>query len=350
MTDQTLHAGTGFLAEDMLRFVAGQLHDPMLALSLHQPGRKPQMLASFNMPEDVARDVVSSVDRDLVSEQDAPTWAWPASASPPEDPPPPFPQPLGRTTLRCRVDALRSLALSACGPETAGRGNRQIAPRTRSFIEHMLHMLWEAESRGRWGQSLAGLLNSFDVAILLLEANGHISFANDRAGDLLARSEGIRKSGGLLAACDLESSIRLQTLVQWALDTEDGEPSPPRPQLLLLPRPGKAALVATIARVSREDMPSGIRVAAVCVLDPDRNSSTMAEALFRAYGLTQSESHLAMQIVAGLSLNDAAVRMRVSQQTARTYLKQAFWKTGTHRQADLVRRVLNSTLRIGRFA
>ena len=110
------------------------------------------------------------------------------------------------------------------------------------------------------------------------------------------------------------------------------------------------ALVATITRIPREEQGPGTGVAAVCILDPDRNSCTMAEALFRAYGLTQSEAHLAMNIVAGLSLTDAAARMRVSTQTARTYLKQAFWKTGTHRQADLVRRVLNSVMRIGQLA
>ncbi len=41
--------------------------------------------------------------------------------------------------------------------------------------------------------------------------------------------------------------------------------------------------------------------------------------------------------------------MNVSTQTARTYLKQAFWKTGSHRQADLVRCVLNGLMRIGQL-
>lgn len=338
---------SGRLAEDMLRFVAGQLRDPMIALSLHQHDSEPCLLASLNVPEPLARDVMLSVDRDLEREQDPAAHAWLGTVTlgSGEDAPP-----LVRTTLRCRVDPRRSLALTTCSPETAARNSGQITPRIRSYIELMLQMLWEAEEHRRWGHSLAGMLNSFDVAILLLEESGHVSFANERARDLLTRSEGIRKSGGAIAACDLETSIRLQTLVRHALDIRDGAASAMAPQLLLLPRQGKAALVATVSRLPPDDEVARAGIAAICILDPDRNSCAMAEALFRAYGLTQSEAHLAVQIVAGLSLNDAAVRMRVSQQTARTYLKQAFWKTGTHRQADLVRRVLNSVVRISQLA
>ncbi len=338
------------LAEDMLRFVAGQLHDPLITLSLHQLGSRPRVLASLNMPDDLALHVAFSVERDLEQDQDSSARTWLGAEPLRNQSKSTFEHGLARTTFRYRVDARRSLAISTCSPEPLRRGYAQVSPRTRSYIELMLQMLWEAENSRLWGQSLAGMLNTFDVAILLLEESGHIAFLNDRARELLTRSEGIRRSGAAITACDLETSIRLQTLVQRVLDLEDGSITSLAPQLLLLPRQGKGALVATITRIPREEQGPGTGVAAVCILDPDRNSCTMAEALFRAYGLTQSEAHLAMNIVAGLSLTDAAARMRVSTQTARTYLKQAFWKTGTHRQADLVRRVLNSVMRIGQLA
>ncbi len=338
------------LAEDMLRFVASQLHDPMITLSLHQLGSEPRVLASLNIPENLALLVAFSVERDLVQEQDGSVRVWSSTEPLRNGATRAFEHGLARTTFRYRVDARRSLAISTCSPEPVRRSFGQASPRTRSFIELMLQMLWEAENSRQWGQSLAGMLNSFDVAILLLEESGHIAFLNDRARELLTKAEGIRRSGAAITACDLETSIRLQTLVQRVLDLEDGLITSMTPQLLLLPRQGKGALVATITRIPQEEVGPGTGVAAVCILDPDRNSCTMAEALFRAYGLTQSEAHLAMKIVAGVSLNDAAAQMRVSTQTARTYLKQAFWKTGTHRQADLVRRVLNSVMRIGQLA
>jgi DNA-binding CsgD family transcriptional regulator len=44
-------------------------------------------------------------------------------------------------------------------------------------------------------------------------------------------------------------------------------------------------------------------------------------------------------LAAGLSVGDAATRMRVKVDTARAYLKQVFAKTGTHRQASLLQLV-----------
>lgn len=337
-----------FLAEELLRVVAAQLRDPMIMLSLHQDGCAPHVLATFNMADELARHVAVSVERDLEHEQDSIPRAWfgtahllDGSSRTPE-------HNLARYTLRYRVDARRSLALSTCSTDVRNRSGGQLSPRLRAFVELMLHMLWEAKSSRQCGQSLAAMLNAFDVAILLLEGSGQVRFLNDRARALLTRSEGIRRSGSAIVACDMETSIRLQTLVQRVLDLDDDSIAPLTPNLLLLPRQGKTALIATVTRIMLEEVdPAGI--AAVCIIDPDRRASAMAEELLRAYGLTQSESHLALQIVAGLSLNDAAARMNVSTQTARTYLKQAFWKTGTHRQADLVRCVLNGLMRIGQL-
>jgi len=339
----------GFLAEELLRVVAAQLHDPMIMLSLHQEGCEPRVLAALNITDDLARHVAASVGHDLEQEQDAVPRAWFGTAPLRNGRVRIQEQSLAHNTLRYRVDARRSLALSTCGPDVQRRNGSQLSARTRAFIELMLHMLWEAESSRQRGQALAAMLNAFDIAILLLEGSGHVSFLNDRARALLTRSEGIRRSGSAILACDMETSIRLQTLVQRVLDMDDGSIEPLAPGLLLLPRQGKTALVATVTRIALGGDAAPPGIAAVCIIDPDRRSSAMAEELLRAYGLTQSESHLALQIVAGLSLTDAAARMNVSTQTARTYLKQAFWKTGTHRQADLVRCVLNGLMRIGQL-
>lgn len=340
----------GLLAEEVLRIVAGQLRDPMIMLSLHQEGREPRVLAALDVPDELARQVAVSVESDLEQEQDqdAASRGWFGTAALQNGRSRIQEQGLARNTLRYRVDARRSLALSTCGPDVQRRNGGQLTARTRAFIELMLHLLWEAESGRQRGQALAAMLNAFDTAILLLEGSGQVSFLNDRARALLTRSEGIRRSGSAIVACDMETSIRLQTLVQRVLDMDDGSIAPLMPNLLLLPRQGKTALVATVTRISLEDAAPPC-IAAVCIIDPDRRSSAMAEELLRAYGLTQSESHLALQIVAGLSLTDAAARMNVSTQTARTYLKQAFWKTGSHRQADLVRCVLNGLMRIGQL-
>lgn len=61
-----------------------------------------------------------------------------------------------------------------------------------------------------------------------------------------------------------------------------------------------------------------------------------AETLRRRYGLTPSESMLALAIAEGLSLREAADMREITYETARSQLKSIFSKLGIHRQSQLV--------------
>lgn len=65
-----------------------------------------------------------------------------------------------------------------------------------------------------------------------------------------------------------------------------------------------------------------------------------AELLTLLHGLTESEARLAAALAAGETLASHAARLGIGRETARTHLRNAFAKTGTRRQAELVRLVL----------
>lgn len=60
------------------------------------------------------------------------------------------------------------------------------------------------------------------------------------------------------------------------------------------------------------------------------------------FGLTAAEMRLAKFLLQGRSLADAAVELDIAYETARTHLRAVFTKTGTHRQAELVARLLDA--------
>jgi DNA-binding CsgD family transcriptional regulator len=64
------------------------------------------------------------------------------------------------------------------------------------------------------------------------------------------------------------------------------------------------------------------------------------------FELNTMEAGLALQIARGRTLTEAALALKLSEQTARTYSKQIFAKTGTHRQAELVRLILTSVVHL----
>src|SRR5262245_41159005 len=64
-----------------------------------------------------------------------------------------------------------------------------------------------------------------------------------------------------------------------------------------------------------------------------------ADCLEDRFHLTHSEARLVLHLVEGASLRSSAKTLGVTYETVRSYLKSAFLKTGTHRQAELVLKV-----------
>jgi DNA-binding CsgD family transcriptional regulator len=67
-----------------------------------------------------------------------------------------------------------------------------------------------------------------------------------------------------------------------------------------------------------------------------------ANFLEERFHLTHAEARLVVHLVAGASLRSCAKALGIRYETARSYLKSAFLKTGTHRQAELVLRVFHT--------
>jgi DNA-binding CsgD family transcriptional regulator len=80
------------------------------------------------------------------------------------------------------------------------------------------------------------------------------------------------------------------------------------------------------------------RPAAVVIVNmPVTSRGLCASGLRDRFGLTAAEARFAGEIVKGDGIKAVASRLGVSAATARTHLVRVFAKTGTHRQAELVR-------------
>lgn len=78
----------------------------------------------------------------------------------------------------------------------------------------------------------------------------------------------------------------------------------------------------------------------VFLLDPRRPLRPDTGALQRLYAFTPAEIRLVTEFLQGLDLHEASARLGISVHTARTHLKSAMQKTGTARQAELMRELL----------
>ena len=77
---------------------------------------------------------------------------------------------------------------------------------------------------------------------------------------------------------------------------------------------------------------------------PQTSSAWLRE----AFGLTEAEITVAARLAVGTGgLKSIAASLGVSVSTIRTHLQRAFDKTGTHRQAELVRLLLTHESGLG---
>jgi DNA-binding CsgD family transcriptional regulator len=180
---------------------------------------------------------------------------------------------------------------------------------------------------------------------LLVTSGGQLQIANSTALAILQKKDGISLvRSGLIA--DRASDTRLlHKLLQDAMKSpESGEP---RESPFTVER--KQSHTSLIVRV----LPGpGLecwqgpeqRTALLRLYDRDLGLAVDERALISLYGLTRGEAALAEKLLQGKSIEEAAEELFISAHTARTHLKRIFMKTDTHRQPELVVRMLLTAL------
>ena len=86
---------------------------------------------------------------------------------------------------------------------------------------------------------------------------------------------------------------------------------------------------------------------AIFVSNRAKRPTVPREMISELFGLSPVEADLAIKLAEGASLAEAAGLLNISENTARTYSKRIYSKTGTNRQAELVQLILASVARVG---
>jgi DNA-binding CsgD family transcriptional regulator len=180
---------------------------------------------------------------------------------------------------------------------------------------------------------------------MLVAYEGRPQLANRAALAILKKNDGLSMARtGLIAERTADTKL-LQKLLQEAIKSpEMGEP---KDSPITLPRKSTHnALIVRVVPGPGLDCWSGTdnRTALMKIYDQDMGLELDAGVLVRLYGLTRGEAALVKHLVQGKSIEDAAAELFISPHTARTHLKRIFMKTDTHRQTELVVRILSAVL------
>jgi DNA-binding CsgD family transcriptional regulator/PAS domain-containing protein len=198
-------------------------------------------------------------------------------------------------------------------------------------------------------QLFAGTVNRLLLGIISFSHTGSVVEMNQEAKRILAEKDGIWITGNNLSVEVAQESRELQRMIKQALET--GERGPAVVEGMSVTRPSGRSKIGVLVRAIPMGQWSESRqrpAVAVFLRDPESNAAQPSnELLRRLFGLTRMEAQLAMLLTEGLTLDEAAEKMDVRRNTARTHLRSIFCKTGVTRQTMLVRLLLNSVISLG---
>jgi DNA-binding CsgD family transcriptional regulator/PAS domain-containing protein len=188
-------------------------------------------------------------------------------------------------------------------------------------------------------------LDRFAEAVFILDARGKTLAANAAAERVLGERDGLATERGHLIGRRADETRAIEVAVGRASALADARTVAPAPvvsiardrrgalSLLFFPLRGRSPL--------RADAESRGRVL-VLVHDPGAIVRFRPALVAALHGLTATEAELASCLAEGRSLADFAAERGCTAHTARTHMKRILEKTGTSRQAELVRLLVSA--------
>lgn len=195
-------------------------------------------------------------------------------------------------------------------------------------------------------------LDALDGGVILVDGECRPHFVNRRAAEIARRHRGLRlSSAGVAGLLPSETGLLRQVVAAMSAvlarpaDAALSRSAAAASARLCLsdPEGGAPPLVLTVAPITAVDPVDGRcgpARAAIFIAAPDETRSVDETALITAFGLTVREAEVASRLASGATIGSLAREWGISANTVRGYLKAVFDKTGTHRQADLVRLVM----------
>jgi len=184
-------------------------------------------------------------------------------------------------------------------------------------------------------------MDALSTCVFFLNGAGELVHSNQSGREILAAGEPLCLVGKSLAATDQSSQIDLRQAVHSMLDFRP-ESRLERVALTISGANGVSYATHLLPLTSGARRHIGLGAAAVIAVFVRATIIDVASAVSAAarfYNFTPAEARVLAEIVDHGGLENVAGRLGVSRRTVQTHLERLFEKTGSKRQADLVKLV-----------
>jgi DNA-binding CsgD family transcriptional regulator len=193
-----------------------------------------------------------------------------------------------------------------------------------------------------------GALDRLPTGIAAVNSDAKVILTNRAADAILKLEDGLTSRDGLRAASRQETARLRNAIAAACMQRDSGIPRAETVIQVHRPSGSKPFEVLVYPLPSHSSLRVGRAAAALFITDPEDGAPLESRALHELFGLTPAEIRLSIALVNGKSVEEYAHEAGISSNTARTYVKRIYSKTGVRRQSELVRLLLKSSASIAR--
>ncbi len=196
------------------------------------------------------------------------------------------------------------------------------------------------DARALRDDMLSATLDLLTIGIVLVDDKARIVHANHAGLRMLDDRAAVRRDGDQLSARSPEAAHELKMAIEAAASRSPME----------LPKSGIAVPIGSVGGVDlaawvlpldrglRNELAAPFAASVAVFLRELGDTSPFSGELFvKRYGISPAECRVLMMLTQGMSPREAADALGISEPTVKTHLQRLFQKTGTGRQADLMR-------------
>jgi DNA-binding CsgD family transcriptional regulator/PAS domain-containing protein len=191
------------------------------------------------------------------------------------------------------------------------------------------------DSRQSEAATFAATMDGLSAGIFLVDADCRLVHANAAGHDMLGADDVLASIGGKLVARDVKSNRSLREVFADNRNALDAKGT----ALALTAHDGERYVMHVLPLTSAARTRIGMTYRAVAALFVRKVAldSPSGELVARAFELTPAELRVLLAIVEVGGVPETALALGVAETTIKTHLHRVFSKTGSSRQADLVK-------------
>lgn len=193
-------------------------------------------------------------------------------------------------------------------------------------------------------------LDALPIGVMMATSDSKIVYTNTIGAEFLTQADGLSVDHqGYCRTYDVNEGRTLHILIASTMHRQDDGCNERGGALSISRRAMGRPYSVLVFPASETTLGIDDRqpTAILYVTDPERQTVPDIHTLRALFSFTIAEARLVRSLVQGNDIKKAAQELGITSSTARSYLKQIFFKTDTNKQTELIRLVLMSTALIG---